>query len=168
MSRVVSVRATRVRVADLLGNERETAEKMRQALANDLRQMHRFVRANPMVQLAGPERTWVSAADNMFVAELTNVRNVDAAIASNEAAEFGGFVTCVDGIWTLSVPVRPLDAMPGGTVLVSMLVAAVLFVVAAFVVSPEATWAGCRAAFEAVCSALLWGVRLLKAVANRK
>lgn len=139
MSRVVSVRSSRVRVADMVGKERQTAEQMHQALANDLLGMRKFNRANPMVQLAGFDRAYVSAVDNMFHAELTNVRNFDAAVASAEAAEFCGYVTCIEGTWTLAVPLRTAVAMPGGAAMLTLLLAIVLFVVAAAVVYPDAT-----------------------------
>lgn len=148
MSRVVSVRSSRVRVADMVGKERQTAEQMHQALANDLLGMRRFNRANPMVQLAGFDRAYVSAVDNMFHAELTNVRNFDAAAASAEAAEFGGYVTCIEGTWTLAVPLRTPTTMPGGAAMLTLLMAVALFAVAAGVMYPAEAMKFVAMAFE--------------------
>lgn len=155
MARVVSVRADRELVTNMVGEPRETAEKVLQALNNDFARMRRFRRVNPRAQLAGPDRAYVSISDGMFHAELQNVAYVDTALAAEEASDFGGLISCVNGTWTLSVP---LGTGPSGasTSLLATLTALVLFGLAAAVLSPERT-----AAF------LWWCLSLLGALAAR-
>jgi hypothetical protein len=149
MARVVSVRADRELVANMVGEPRETAEKMLQALSNDFARMRHFRRANPRAQLAGPDRAFVSIGDNMFHAELQNVVYADTARVAEEAAEFGGLIACVNGVWTLSVPLGGETGV-ASTSLLATLTALALFGLAAAVLSPERT-----AAFVWWCLALL-------------